>query len=66
MVTSAKGSVYQGSYKNESCYYYNGNDLFAVADGSVADAAVALAVLNGGADADFFVIDGGKIVVDNN
>ena len=66
VVTSAKGSVYQGSYKNESCYYYNGNDLFAVADGSVADAAVALAVLNGGADADFFVVDGGKIVVDNN
>lgn len=64
-VTSANGIVYQGSYVNESCYYYNGNDLFAI-DGSVADAAVTLAVLNGGSDADFFVVDGGKIVVDNN
>jgi hypothetical protein len=65
-VTSANGTVYQGSYLNESCYYYNGNELLAVSDGSVVDAAVALTVLNGGADTEFFAVDGGKIVVDNN
>ena len=66
VVTSANGTVYQGSYKNESCYYYNGNDLLAVTDGSVVDAAAALAVLNGGADASFFAVVGGKVVVANN
>ena len=66
VVTSANGTVYQGSYKNESCYYYNGDELFAVADGSSVDAVTALAVLNGGANAEFFVIAGGKIVVANN
>ena len=65
-VTSSNGKVYQGSYLNESCYYYNGNDLLAVTDGSVVDAAVALAVLNGGADTEFFTVDAGKIVVANN
>ena len=61
-ITSAK-KVYQGSNKNTSCYYYNNGVLYNVADNTVADADAALAVLNGGADADFFVNENGVIVV---
>lgn len=61
-ITSAK-KVYQGSNKNESCYYYKDGVLYNVSDNTAADADVALAVLNGGADADFFVVEGGVITV---
>ena len=61
-ITSAK-KVYQGSNKNTSCYYYNNGVLYNVADNTVADADAALATLNGGADADFFVEENGVIVV---
>ena len=46
-----------------SCYYYNNGELLNVADNAVADADAALAVLNGGADADFFAVENGVIVV---
>ena len=46
-----------------SCYYYNNGVLYNVADNTVADADAALATLNGGADADFFVEENGVIVV---
>lgn len=61
-VTSAYGNVYQGSNKNVSCYYYNEGVLLNVADGSVADAAEALVVLNGGNENGFFSIEDGEIV----
>ena len=63
VITSANGKVYQGSNKNTSCYYYNNGVLYNVADNTVADADAALATLNGGADADFFVEENGVIVV---
>ena len=63
VITSANGKVFQGSNKNTSCYYYNNGELYNVADNTVADADAALAVLNGGADADFFVEENGVIVV---
>lgn len=62
-VASANGKVYQGSNKNNSCYYYNNGELFNVADNSAADVTAALAVLNGGADAEFFTNENGVIVV---
>lgn len=61
-VASANGKVYQGSNKNNYCYYYNG-ELFNVADNTVADVTAALAVLNGGADTEFFTNENGVIVV---
>ncbi len=62
-VASANGKVYQGSNKNNYCYYYNNGGLFNVADNSAADVTAALAVLNGGADAEFFTNENGVIVV---
>ena len=62
-ITSANGKVYQGSNKNNSCYYYNNGGLWNVADDTAADATAALAVLNGGADAEFFTNENGVIVV---
>lgn len=61
--TSAKGKVYQGSNKNTSSYYYNAGALLNVADNTAVAEADALAVLNGGADADFFAVEAGQIVV---
>ena len=61
--TAAKGKVYQGSNKNTSCYYYNAGALLNVADNAAVAEADALAVLNGGADADFFAVEAGQIVV---
>lgn len=61
-ITSAK-KVYQGSNKNTSCYYYNNGELLNVADNAVVAVDAALAVLNGGADAQFFVEENGVIVV---
>ena len=62
-ISSSKGKVYQGSNKNTSCYYYGDGVLKNVADNAVVAEADALLVLNGGADADFFGTDAGKIVV---
>lgn len=61
--TAAKGKVYQGSNKNTSCYYYNAGALLNVADNAAVAEADALAVLNGGADANFFSVDNGVITV---
>lgn len=55
--------VYQASNKNTSCYYYSNGELLNVADNAVVAADAALAVLNGGADADFFAVEAGQIVV---
>ena len=63
VITSANGKVYQGSNKNNSCYYYKEGALLNVADNSAVAEADALNVLNGGADADFFSTVDGKIVV---
>lgn len=60
---SSKGKVYQASNKNTSCYYYGDGVLKNVADNAVVAEADALVVLNGGADADFFSTEAGKIVV---
>ena len=61
-ITSAK-KVYQGSNKNTNSYYYNNGKLLNVADNAVVTVDAALAVLNGGADADFFAVENGVIVV---
>lgn len=61
-ITSAK-KVYQGSNKNTSCFYYNNGVLLNVADNAVVAVDAALAVLNGGADAQFFANENGVIVV---
>lgn len=61
--TSAKGKVYQGSNKNTSCYYYNAGALLNVTDNAAVAEADALAVLNGGADANFFSVANGVITV---
>ncbi|MBR4844763.1 MAG: hypothetical protein IKV06_07625, partial [Alistipes sp.] len=61
-ITSAK-KVYQGSNKNTNSYYYNNGKLLNVADNAVVTVDAALAVLNGGADAQFFVEENGVIVV---
>lgn len=63
VITSANGKVFQGSNKNTSCYYYNNGELLNVADNAVVAIDAALAVLNGGADAQFFVNENGVIVV---
>lgn len=46
-----------------SCYYYNNGELLNVADNAVVAVDAALAVLNGGADAEFFANENGVIVV---
>lgn len=63
VITSVNGKVFQGSNKNTSSYYYNNGELLNVADNAVVTVDAALAVLNGGADADFFVEENGVIVV---
>ena len=62
-VASANGKVYQGSNKNNSSYYYSNGALLNVSNNAAVAEADALAVLNGGADANFFTTEGGKIVV---
>lgn len=62
-VASANGKVYQGSNKNNSCYYYKDGVLYNVSDNTAADVTAALAALNGGADAEFFTNENGVIVV---
>ena len=63
VITSSNGKVYQGSNKNTSSYYYSNGALLNVANNAAVAEADALAVLNGGADADFFSTENGKIVV---
>ena len=62
-VASANGKVYQGSNKNNSSYYYSNGALLNVSNNAAVAEADALVVLNGGADADFFALEGGVIVV---
>ena len=62
-VASSNGKVYQGSNKNTSSYYYSNGSLLNVSNNAAVAEADALAVLNGGADADFFALEGGVIVV---
>ena len=63
VITSSNGIAYQASNNNVECFYYSNGDLLNVSDNSVATSADALALLNGGADANFFEVDNGKIVV---
>ena len=63
VITSSNGIAYQASNNNVECFYYHNGDLLNVSDNSVATSADALALLNGGADANFFEVDNGKIVV---
>ena len=62
-ITSANGLTYQASNNNVECFYYSNGDLLNVSDNSVATSADALAALNSGADASFFEVENGKIVV---
>ena len=63
VVTTTAAINAKGKNTFTSSYYYNNGELYNVADNTVADADAALAVLNGGADADFFVMENGVIVV---
>ena len=60
---TSKGKVYQGSNKNNSCFYYSNGSLMSVANNTVVAEADALAVLNGGADAAFFSVENGVITI---
>ena len=62
-VITSNGIVYQGSNNNVSCYYYNNGELYNVKDNTVADVNAALALLNGGTDAEFFTLVNGLISV---
>jgi hypothetical protein len=64
VITSSNGIAYQASNNNVSCFYYNGaGELLNVSDNSLANTNDALSVLDGGADANFFDIENGEIVV---
>ena len=62
-VSSTNGTVYLGSNKNNSCYYYNGESLHNVTGDAIVTTEEAIANLNGGDDDEFFSIENGKIVV---
>ena len=62
-ITSSNGIVYQGSNNNTSCYYYDGNVLKSVSGNTEVSTEDAMTVLNGGADAEFFSVENGKICV---
>lgn len=63
-VSSTNGTVYLGSNKNNSCYYYNGESLHNVTGDAIVTTEEAIANLNGGDDDEFFSLDeNGKIVV---
>ncbi|MBO7286522.1 MAG: hypothetical protein J6U69_08030 [Alistipes sp.] len=62
-VISSAGTTYQSSNKNVSCYYYNNDVLYNASDNKEVAANDALAVLNGGDDAEFFTLDNGIISV---
>ena len=62
-VTSANGTVYQGSNNNTSCFYYNNDVLFDVKTNTEATTENALAILNGGTNNNFFSVEEGKITV---
>ena len=67
-ITSAK-KVYQGSNKNTNSFYYSNGELWKMnLEGkkevvTLSTTEDALAVLNGGADAEFFVVEDGVITV---
>ena len=67
-ITSAK-KVYQGSNKNTNSFYYSNGELWKMnLEGkkevvTLSTTEDALAVLNGGADADFFVVENDVIIV---
>ena len=63
-ITSSNGTVYQGSNKNNSCFYYDANGgLKDVTENEEKTADEALTILNGGEDTDFFELKDGKIYV---
>ena len=62
-VTSSGGSTYQASNNNTSCFYYNNGELLSVGNNTAIANDAALSKLNSGTDSSFFVVDGGKIVV---
>jgi hypothetical protein len=62
-ITSSNGLTYQASNNNVECFYYANGDLLNVSDNSVVTSADALALLNGGTDANFFELDNGTITV---
>lgn len=67
-ITSAK-KVYQGSNKNTNSFYYSNGELWKMnLEGkkevvTLSTTEDALALLNGGADADFFVVENDVITV---
>ena len=69
VITSANGKVYQGSNKNTNSFYYSNGELWKMnLEGkkevvTLSTTEDALAVLNGGADAEFFVVEEGVITV---
>ncbi|MBO5481515.1 MAG: hypothetical protein J6A63_10050 [Clostridia bacterium] len=60
--TQSGADVRQNARNDVDCYYYAADTLYA-ADGSVADAAAAVTVLNTGAASDMFKEENGKIVL---
>ena len=68
-ITSANGKVYQGSNKNTNSFYYSNGELWKMnLEGkkevvTLSTTEDALAVLNGGADADYFAVEEGVITV---
>ena len=64
-ISSSNGTIYQASNKNTSCFYYNNGELLSVGNDAPTTNADALSILNGGADSSFFIVNDGKIVVNN-
>ena len=63
-ITSANGTVYQGSDKNNCCFYYDADgELKNVTEGEAETAEETLTILNGGEDTEFFELKDGKIYV---
>ena len=64
-INSSNGTIYQASYTNTSCFYYNNGELLSVGNNAPTTNADALSILNGGADGTFFVESNGEIIVNN-
>jgi hypothetical protein len=62
-ITSSNGLTYQASNNNVECFYYANGDLLNVSTNNATTSADALALLNGGTDANFFELDNGTITV---
>ncbi|MBR6495490.1 MAG: hypothetical protein IKT28_00060, partial [Rikenellaceae bacterium] len=60
---TSNGTIYQGSNKNNSSFYYNNNELLNVSDNVVVNANDTLSLLNGGTDNSFFSMTNGVITV---